>query len=40
MLDTTEAAITLEKVFHESFVDVTSRTKPQTPLTKIKSIPR
>ena len=38
MLDTTEAAITQAKVFHELFVGATPCTKPQTPLTTSHSI--
>ena len=38
MLDTTEAAITQAKVFHELFVGATLCTKPQTPLTTSHSI--
>ena len=38
MLDKTDAAITQAKVFHESFVDATPCTKPQTPLTTSHSI--
>ena len=33
MLDTTEAAITQAKVFHELFLVAPPGTKPQTPLT-------
>ena len=38
MLDTTEAAITEAKVFHESFEVAAPCTKPQTPLTTSHSI--
>ena len=38
MWDTTEAAITQAKVFHESFVDAAPCTKAQTPLTTSHSI--
>ena len=38
MLDTTDAAITHAKVFHELFVVATPCTKPQTPLTTSHSI--
>ena len=38
MLDTTEAAITQAKIFHELFLVALPGTKPQTPLTTSHSI--